>query len=200
LKHTRRLVLAVALLAAIPALALATARTHVHTYEPFNSAGQPVGHVTHTLHGSCFGGSDASRRSDAWRCQVHDGFEGFIADPCFSSGKAKNFVLCPATGPWSNRVIKLKLTQKLPKALGNKGKPSTHGLPWALVTVKGWKCRLNTGATSVVHGKRQNYSCHGTNKKLWGAPQRKSEPWKIYVAGNHPKSFHTRTGIKAAWF
>jgi hypothetical protein len=196
-KLRRRVALTAALLAAIPALALAAARTHAHIYRPFSAAGKPVGHVTHMFPGSCIGGSDASRRSDAWRCLISG---STIADPCFSSAKAKSFVLCPASGPWSSNVIKVKLVQKLPKGKANKGKPSMHGLPWALVTVRGWKCRLDTGATSVAHGKRQNYFCKGTSKSLWGSPQRGSEPWKIYVAGNHPKHFRTRTGIKAAWF
>jgi hypothetical protein len=197
LKHTRKLVLAAALLAAVPPLALAAARTRVHIYRPFNSAGRPVGRVTHTFSGSCIGGSDASRRSDAWRCIISG---STIADPCFSSAKARNFVLCPASGPWNSKVVKVKLVQKLPKGKANQGKPSTHGLPWALVTARGWKCRLNTGATEVVHGKRQNYTCHRTSKSLWGAPQRGSEPWKIYVAGNHPKRFHATTRIKDAWY
>jgi hypothetical protein len=175
-------------------LALAASSTHVHIYKPFNSAGKPVGHVTHTYTGSCIGGSDASRRSDAWRCIISG---STIADPCFSSSKAKGVVLCPATGPWSSKVLKVKLNAKLPK--GNSGKRSTHGLPWALVTSKGWQCRLDTGATSVAHGKRQNYFCKGTKQSLWGSPQRGSEPWTIDVGGNHPKSF-TKTAIKAAWF
>jgi hypothetical protein len=196
-RHTTRFALVAIVLAAIPALALAATRTHAHIYKPFNSAGQPVGRVTHTYPGTCLGGSDASPRSDAWRCIVSG---STIVDPCFSSSKASHFVLCPTTGPWSNHVFKVRLNSKLPGRMANKGKPSTHGLPWALVTVEGWKCRLNTGATQTVGGKRQNYFCKGTSKSLWGAPQRGSEPWKIYVAGNHPKALHTKTGIRAAWF
>jgi hypothetical protein len=196
-KYRDKIALAAVLLAALPALALATTLTHTHVYKPFNSAGKPVGHVTHTYPGSCIGGSDASRRSDAWRCVVSG---STITDPCFSSSRAKQFVLCPATGPWSSRVIKIRLFSKLPAGKANKGKPSTRGLPWALVTVKGWKCRLDTGATTTVDGKRQNYFCKGTTKSLWGSPQRRSEPWKIYVAGNHPRHLHTTTRIRAAWF
>lgn len=187
--------LVIVLFAATTAFALAATKTHVHIYKPFTSAGKPAGHVTHTYGGSCMGGSDASRRSDAWRCIISG---STIADPCFSSSKAKGVVLCPAKGPWNSNVIKVTLNSKLPK--GNTGRPSTHGLPWALVTTKGWKCRLNTGATAVVHGKRLTYFCKGTSKSLWGSPQRGSEPWTIFVAGNHPKSLHTKTGIKAAWF
>jgi hypothetical protein len=198
LKHIR-VVLAAVVLTAIPGLALAASRTQVHIYEPFNSAGQRVGHVAQTISGSCLGNSDASRRGDAWRCEAQQGFGVFILDPCFSSDKAKHFVLCPATGPWSNKVIKLKLTRQLGHGPPGNANP-THGLPWALITVENWRCRLNTGATTFSHGKRLNYACKGTTKKLWGAPERRSEPWKIYVAGKHPRRFHTKTGIKAAWF
>jgi hypothetical protein len=194
MKKAAGLSLATVVLAGTAGLALAASSTHVHIYRPFTSSGKPVGHVTHAYTGSCMGGSDASRRSDAWRCTVSG---SSIDDPCFSSSKAKKIVLCPATGPWSSKVIKVKLNSKLPR--GNSGRPSTHGLPWALVTVKGWKCRLDTGATAVVHGKRQNYFCQGTSKSLWGAPQRGSEPWRIDVGGNHPRTF-SKTGIKAAWF
>jgi hypothetical protein len=194
-KRTGTITLVLVLLATIPALAATGTRTHI--YRPFNAAGKPVGHVAHTYPGSCIGGSDASRRRDAWRCVISG---SSLADPCFSSAKAKHVVLCPATGPWSSAVIKINLTSKLPGGKANKGRPSTHGLPWALVTVKGWKCRLDTGATNVVDGKRQNYFCKGTHQSLWGSPQRGSEPWKIYLAGNHPKHLHTKTAIKTAWF
>lgn len=197
MKRAAGFTLAIAVLAGTAGLATAAARTHVHIYRPFNSAGQPVGRVTHTYHGSCGSGSDASGRSDAWRCTVSG---STIADPCFSSSQQTSFVLCPATGPWNSNVIKVRLFSKLPKGMANHGRPSTHGLPWALVTVRGWKCRLNTGATRLVDGRRENYSCRGTKQWLYGAPQRGSEPWKIYVAGPQAKHLHNRTAIKAAWF
>jgi hypothetical protein len=123
-----------------------------------------------------------------------------IYDPCFSSSNAKGIVLCPASGPWSSSAIKIKLTRKVPIKYGNKGKPSTSGLPWALVTSAGWKCELNTGATSVVRGKRQNYFCTGTQDSLWGAPLRRSQPWKIYVAPTGAKRLRSEVAIQAAWF
>jgi hypothetical protein len=197
LKHTRKVVLAAAVLVALPALALAATHTATHIYKPFNSAGKPVGKVIHTYPGSCFGGSDASGRSDAWRCIAAG---STIIDPCFSSAKAKGFVLCPAPGVVGTRLDKIKLNSKLPGKQGNKGKPSTHGLPWAVVTIKGFQCRLETGATTVVDGKRANYYCKGPKKWLYGAPDRKSEPWKIYVAGPGAKHLTKKTGIKEAWF
>jgi hypothetical protein len=195
LKKAAGISLAVVLLAGTAGLALAATNTKVHIYKPFNSTGKPVGRVTHTYTGSCIGGSDASRRSDTWRCIVSG---STIVDPCFSSPKAKGIVLCPARGPWNSRVIKVKLNSKLPSP--NKGKPSTHGLPWALVTVNGLKCQLNTGATRTVNGKRENYFCKGTTEALYGSPQRGSEPWKIYLAGGQAKHLSKKTAIRKAWF
>jgi hypothetical protein len=110
-------------------------------------------------------------------------------------------VLCPAGGgPWSSEVIKLKLFRKLPGTERGRTRRSTHGLPWAVVTAEGWKCRLDTGATRVAQGRRENYSCKGTRRWLYGAPDRGSEPWKIYVAGSQATRLHNKTAIKSAWF
>jgi hypothetical protein len=195
-KKPAGIVLAITLMALTAGVAWAASSTHAHIYEPFNSAGKPVGHVTHTYTGSCYSGSLSSPRKDAWRCISGNA----LLDPCFSSSKAKHFVLCPVTGPWSSKVVKLKLIKKLPKAQGGKANPSTHGMPWALVTVKGWKCQLDTGATRVVHHQRENYFCKGTKQWLYGSPERGSEPWKIYVAGPKANHLSKKTGIKAAWF
>jgi hypothetical protein len=197
-KRSGRIALAAILLAAIPTLALAATRTRVHIYRPFTSGGKPRGHVAKGFTAVSCSGSDATRRRDAWRCQIARGFGAFLDDPCFSSMKARGFVLCPATGPWSNQVIEARLRGKL--SGGNQGRPSTHGLPWALVTARGWRCTLNTGATSVIDGKRQNYFCRGMSKSLWGSPQQRWEPWKIYVAGNHPRRLRSTTRIRTAWF
>lgn len=196
MKTAAGIALTIAVLAASTGMALAGTRTHAHVYRPFTASGQPAGHVTKTVRGSCWTGSLAADRRDAWRCMGGN----FIYDPCFSSSKAHGVVLCAATGPWSSDVIKFKLTKKLPAKFANKRAPSTHGLPWALVTTKGWKCRLVTGATTVADGKRANYACQGTSEMLWGSPERGSEPWKIYVAKPQAKHLHNRTGIRAAWF
>jgi hypothetical protein len=74
------------------------------------------------------------------------------------------------------------------------------GLPWALVTANGWKCRLETGATSVLDGQRLNYSCTGTQRVLWGAPNRGSEPWTIFVAPAQAHKLNHTVAISAAWF
>ena len=184
----------VALLA--PTAAAAATRTRASIYTPFASSGAPTVHVVSTVRGHCWIGSLAAARSDAWRCLSGN----LIYDPCFSSPSASGLVLCPASGPWSPRAVEIKLTAQLPTRYANPDKPSTNGLPWALVTSSGWKCRLDTGATTVVQGRRANYSCTGTNDWLWGAPSRRSEPWKISVAPASANELKRRVGIRSAWF
>jgi hypothetical protein len=176
----------------------AAAATHTKTtiFNPFTYSGKPASHVDKTLRGYCWTGSLASDRADAWRCMV--GNE--IIDPCFSSAKAGGIVLCSANGSWSSSLLEVELTKKLPSKYANKGKPSTSGLPWALLTTADWKCELDTGATTAIHGMRLNYFCKGTKDGLWGSPSRKSQPWQIYAAPSTAKTLSSKVGIGWAWF
>jgi hypothetical protein len=190
------LVLAMALTALAIASAAAATVTRTRIYTPFTSTGTVPAHVGKTVHGSCFTGSDAVAHKGAWRCSSANN----LYDPCFSSAHAVGLVLCPASGPWSPSLVEIKLTKALPAKFGNTGKPSTKGLPWALQTTGGWKCRLATGATTVAAGKRLNYFCSGTKNDLWGSPIRTSQPWTIYVAPETAKTLTNRVAIKSAWF
>jgi hypothetical protein len=165
-------------------------------YSPFRASGRPAVHVIKTVLGFCWEGSAAVPHRRAWRCMSGN----FIYDPCFSFWNSSGTVLCPSRGPWVASAIKIRLTRKLPVRYGNKRKASTSGLPWALVTVTGWKCRLDTGATSVIGGQRLNYFCTRTQLGLWGAPDRTSEPWTIYAASPQAQTLTDRVGIRAAWF
>lgn len=176
--------------------AAAVAHTQASIYTPFAASGKPAGPVTSTVRGHCWTGSLSVDHRGAWRCLSGN----LIYDPCFSSANAKGIVLCPATGPWSSSAIEIRLSSNLPVKYGNTGKPSMSGLPWALVTTQGWNCRLATGATTVVHGKRQNYFCTGTQDSLWGAPTRTSQLWKIYAAPNGSKKLSRQVSIRSAWF
>ena len=172
------------------------AHTRASIYTPFAASGQSAAQVKSTVRGHCWTGSAAIDHQDAWRCLGGN----LIYDPCFGSANAKGIVLCPAIGPWSSSAIEIELTSKLPSKHGNKGRPSTSGLPWALLTAAGWKCRLDTGASSVIDGQRQNYVCTGTQDSLWGAPSRTSQPWKIYVAPAGAKNLSRKVAIRSAWF
>src|SRR5581483_2686038 len=178
------------LCAAAPAMA---AKTTTHIYQAFNSNGSPAIQITRTVNGSCFSGSIATDRKDAWRCNAGN----ILADPCFSSTKAPGYVLCPAAA-WKRAGIKIHLTSKL--KLGNKRSPSTQGDPWAIQTDAGLRCAIATGATSVVAHKRANYACRSSNQWLWGSPIRSGEPWKIFIAPIKAKKLTKTTTIAIAWF
>ncbi|HLY82456.1 MAG TPA: hypothetical protein VKQ71_05695, partial [Acidimicrobiales bacterium] len=193
-------------MAALAATAAAGTRTHAIIYEPFASSGAPAVRVTSTIQGHCWTGSLATPRRDAWRCMNANppcltggapcaGAASFIYDPCFSSAKAPGVVLCPAPGPWSDNALEIKLTSRLPTKFANTKSPTTTGLPWALVTMRGWRCGLNTGATTVVDHRRANYFCTGTRDWLWGGPSRRSQPWLIYAAPLSARRLHTRVGV-----
>jgi hypothetical protein len=171
-------------------------RTQPTVFEPFTSAGIPASPPQKTITGSCWTGSLASARADAWRCM--SGNE--IIDPCFSSTQARAIVLCSTSGPWDRGLLEIKLTKQLPARYANKGKPSTVGLPWALETTTGRKCELATGATDVIIGMRLNYFCEGTKRGLWGPPARDSQPWHIYAALPSARTLSKQVNIRYAWF
>ena len=178
------------------AAAAAAGRTQVNVYRAFTRSGQPTV-PTLRVHGRCLGGSDTINRRDAWRCQSQQ----FIYDPCFSSRRARGVVICPARGLFHGWAIRIKLSRKLPREGGNAGRPDrTRGLPWALVTASGWRCRLITGATTVVHGQRRNYTCKGTKNNLWGAPDRHRRSWTIFYASQGATHLRRRTQLTTVWF
>jgi len=180
------------LVGAVPAAA--GTRTSARIYEPFTASGAPSVHVVQTHRGSCFSGSLAAGRKDAWRCMSRN----LIYDPCFSAGKV-HFVLCPS-GPGSSSAIKIKLTRGLPTGFANKGKASTSGLPWGLRTVSGARCLLATGATNVVDHRRANFFCGRNKNVLWGNPIRRTEPWTIFSAPLDAKRLTRKVAIRTAWF
>jgi hypothetical protein len=169
-------------------------RTTDAIYEVFGPTGG-VSLQTKTESGSCFSGSDATQRSDAWRCS--SGNE--LLDPCFSSPLAAGTVVCPAA-PWLHTGITIRLTQPLPSAEADHGAASLARLPWALELYDGSRCLLATGATSVLDGRRLNYFCGGQSKTgLWGAPNRSTQPWRIYRAAFTAKRLTQRVAVRRAW-
>jgi hypothetical protein len=178
--------------AALTAAASAT-RTQTRIYRPFTSSGKPAFRVAKTISGDCWTGADAPARADAWKCETR-------ADPCFSSDKAKGFVLCPWTGPRSSTVLKIRLTKPLPVRYGNTGQPSTSYEPWAIETTTGWKCLAFTGAGTRVGNQFSSYSCTNSKNWLWGRPSRKTEPWTIFYGPLSAKKLTHKASIAVAWF
>jgi len=173
-----------------PALAGTTTQTHI--YQAFSSSGRPTVRITSILRGSCWIGSLAAGRDDAWRCMSGN----YIFDPCFSSSKAQGVVLC-VESPWSTSGVEIVLTKRLPNPYA--GRPSTTGLPWAIQTSTGLRCGFVTGGTAALRGGRANYGCD-SNQWLWGSPFRSSKPWTIYIAPFNAKHLSKRVKIAVAWF
>jgi hypothetical protein len=169
--------------------------TATHIYSSFHADGTPAVHVSRTLRGSCFTGSIAADRNDAWRCMSGNS----LMDPCFSNAKARGFVLCPI-GPWSSSAVKLSLTRGLPKSQANKAPPSTSTHPWAIKTGPGWKCEFNTGTANLIGKRASTYFCSGTSNWLWGLPSRGSQPWTIFAAPLSAKALSRRVSVTDAWF
>jgi hypothetical protein len=173
--------------------AAAAPGTKVFLFRAFTSKGRPTIRVTH-VRGSCFSGSDATPRDDAWRCSFGDE----LADPCFSSARATGVVLCPSADPASGTEI--TLSARLPRAQANRAQPSKNLHPWDLRLSSGRYCEFSGGATSAVAGVRLNYFCEGlTDSGLWGWPDRASSPWTIFVAPFNAKSLTRRVAIERAW-
>ena len=77
---------------------------------------------------------------------------------------------------------------------------SHEGLPWAFQTTAGLKCVFDSDMPPLIHGKRANYACKHSKNALWGKPNRKTEPWTIYVAPATATNLTNKAKIKAAWF
>lgn len=166
--------------------------TIFRAYQDGNIA--PTLTLTKTVKGSCFAGSAADARSDAWRCFIGNS----IADPCFSDPAQPSWVLCPDDGtPFGTKVTRISLSKALPKSLGNKGSAG-QGNPWALKLAGGKVCTFLTGATFPFHGKRVNYGCD-PKTFLAGSPNRSKPTWTITL-GTSPKGPAKQAVIiQAAW-
>jgi hypothetical protein len=156
----------------------------------------PSGHSllrTKTRRGSCWVGSVAINRRDAWRCSARR-----IKDPCFSSARRPGFVLCP-DAPWEHTGVRLALASPLPRKDGNRRRPSRRAHPWGIELFDGRNCLIQTGATTVVDNQRANYACDTGADWLWGNPDRGLVPWTIFSAPYDATALVNRAPIRRAW-
>lgn len=177
----RAAVVALALLVLAGAAGAGTRTTRVTVYRPFAGGRLAPGFVVaHAARGSCWTGSIADERSDAWRCFVGN----VIHDPCFSDPRVHGWVAC-AVAPFGRRVLRLNLTKPLPRKQANRGRPG-RGDPWAVKLPGGTVCTAFTGATFLYRGLRASYGC--TSKAfLAGSPNRSRPTWTM-VLGTSPKA------------
>lgn len=172
--------------------AAGTGRTTVHYFHPFREGRiAPAVHVTRSAPGYCWETSGVESRRYAWRC-----FRGnFILDPCFSSGSHDHFVLCP-TEPWSDDVVRLQLTRRLPRwAHDRYGK----SLPVGAWTTTGKHCVHSSGATSEIRGRPVTYESSGGGL-LVGVASRATRLWTVWYTPSFKVKRLTRVGITDAWW
>ncbi len=149
--------------------------------------------VGSTVSGSCWTGSIASGQSDAWRCMVGNN----ISDPCYA-GKLSNDHVAICGGPFSSRVMVIKLTAPLSSTDANP--PSgTRGDPSALELGDGARCEMITGATNAINGMRLNYGCSGDKESVYGDPDRSSSLWKVHVLSTGGSKMKL-VNVRVAWF
>jgi len=170
-------------LTAKAALSTAPARTSIVVYTPFTIDGQLTSgiKITRTISGSCWTGSEGSRRSDAWRCMSGN----FIYDPCFSG--PRTWVACLS----GRGVIRMNLTKTLPRDYADPPLNTNTSDPSEVVLPHGITCSFAQGATGTVAGLRLNYYC---SNKAWllGSPNRRSALWAILYLPTL-KATHART-------
>jgi serine/threonine protein kinase len=160
-------------------------------FSAVNAGGGLAVSVTRRTTGSCFTGSIAVARSDAWRCNVANS----ILDPCFDVNQTQ--VLCPTAGPWANKGVLVNLPAGLPSGLGNKDQ-GAGAAPWAIQLADGSQCLPITGASNVIAGQRLGYDC-SDGQGLYGRVQRSGPVWMIYAGGLHSGQIGLRP-VAIAWF
>jgi hypothetical protein len=167
-------------------------RTVVHYFRPFrNGKIAPGIHVKQDARGFCWETSAVENRRYAWRC-----FRGNeILDPCFSPTRHAHAVLCPIK-PWSEHVVRLRLTRSLPAWQRERFKVT---LPVGLWTANGKRCLHGSGATVVFRSRPITYECAGGGV-LADYPRRSTSTWTIWYARSYKARRLTRVRITDAWW
>lgn len=198
LKRIWRLGLIVVLIAAFLVAAAVTSsagadRTRVHYFHAFRDGRIAPGiHVVRAKPGYCWTTSGVEGGRDTWRCFLGN----LIYDPCFSSTRHGDYVLCPYW-PWNPSVVQLRLARSLPTPSSFGRNPS---LPWGIWTANGKRCVHYSGATTEIRGKPILYECRGGGY-LAGLAHRSQPTWTIfYSRSDEPSARLQRVGITDAWW
>ena len=149
--------------------------------------------VGSTVSGSCWTGSIASSRSDAWRCMVGND----IIDPCYVSRLSGDHVAV-CGGPFSSRVTIIKLTAPLSSSEANPPN-GARGDPPAIELGDGARCEMLTGGTSEIDGMRLNYGCEGNAESVYGDPIRSAPLWKVHVLTTGGSKMRL-VNVRVAWY
>lgn len=125
----------------------ASAATVVLTYHPTHMR------IVRALHGSCFTGSIAVARADAYRCMVGND----IFDPCFADGARA--VACP-TDLAADRGMRITISTLPANPI------STPSSVWAMTLQNGAMCSIitGTGVAGYPFGCTRATECAGPHK------------------------------------
>ena len=169
---------------AAPAIAEGNASTIVATVAPWVPDGLAAGYtVRDQASGSCWVGSLAANRPDAWRCSAPQGEIDEILDPCLANPYDADSPLACLHA--DDSVTLLTLTEPLPQAFANS--TVSESLPLMVRLDNGDECLLATGATTTVDlgqgDERVNFFCD-SGAVLIGIPDRAGAIWTIKVAAD----------------
>lgn len=137
--------------------------TQIKVFAPWDYPGQklhPSIKVTQELKGTCWTGSVANPRPDAWRCTV----DNQIFDPCFSGhvvGDVGSKVAC-INAPWATTAVVVTLTAPLPerKEPAPTEDAMEHSRPWAIELADSIRCVYDhTGTMMALAGIPTSSSC-----------------------------------------
>jgi hypothetical protein len=132
-----------------------------------------------------------------WRCMPLGG--GGPVEPCWAAASGPESAALDMTcmfEPWTKDVYLFERLDGIPNPRSGKKRP------WGLKLAGGAKCRLATGASSRVNGKRVNFVCGQLS--LLGNPNRSRRTWRIpAVRFDSDQGRYVRAGvrrIRVAWF
>jgi hypothetical protein len=181
-------------------------RTAIYIFSPWQS--QPKQQLSSGLTvkarglGSCWTGSMANPRPDAWRCMLGNQ----LFDPCFSQGitaEKGDLVACIAS-PWQKQLTVITLTSALTKQNPNRDR-YLEQTPWAIVLNNGYHCIYDhTGTVYSVANLVQNASCQDQGLKSLTAftafkqIDRHLPRWFVFIQ-QQPRQIQ-QMAINEAWY
>lgn len=172
---------------------LALPATKIIVYQAYtqSNALNPNLAVAQRYQGNCWRRSLANpARADAWRCQASD----MTLDPCFEDTDS---LACVAT-PWSTKTALLELEKPILKKNHRQVDVKTSQ-PWGLELANGQRCIFMTGASSVVHNMRVNYSCDSHSAGILGSVDRQSSVWSVSLYDYRTQKI-SKIPVTTAWF
>lgn len=180
--------------------------TKVKIFSPWGYPGYEVNDgltIIHEDKGSCWSGSLANLRPDAWRC----GSKNRIYDPCFSKKyitKIGDKLVC-IQSPWDRKAVLMTLTEPLKNEQAHSKDYLKHD-PWAIELFNGIRCVYgNTGTIPVIAGIPTSSTCFNQSNQIVGITafnlfDRNSPIWLVFIQSENNQLFLEQVPIKEVWY